>query len=101
MVENATKYSPEESDIRISCRVERDFVICEVIDQGSGISPEDQDKLFELFQQLAPSQLATKGVGLGLVVCKRLVEAQGGWIKVDSEMGRGSTFSFALPIHGK
>ena len=69
-------------------------------DLGAGISPEYQDKLFQLFERLEISSYHTRGVGIGLVVCKRLVKAQGGWIKVDSELGRGSTFSFALPVCG-
>jgi len=98
LLENATKFSLEESEIKVFARKEDDFVVIEVTDQGVGISRDDQDKLFQMFQQLATSSYKAKGVGLGLEVCKRLVEAQGGWIKVDSELGRGSTFSFALPI---
>lgn len=98
LLENAAKYSPVESEIRVTGRIRGDFIITEVTDQGRGISPDDQSKLFEPFQQLETPARATKGVGLGLVVCQRLVEAQGGWIKVASELGRGSTFSFALPI---
>ena len=99
LMENATKYSPEDSKITVSARMQRDFVVTRIIDRGSGISREDQAKIFEPFRQLEASQRTTKGVGLGLVVCRRLVEAQGGWIKVDSEVGKGSTFSFALPKH--
>lgn len=98
LVENATKYSPEQSEIRVFARKEDEFVVTSVADQGAGISPEYQDKLFELFEQLETPLHRTRGVGIGLVVCKRLVEAQGGWIKVDSELGQGSTFSFALPV---
>jgi len=98
LLENATKYSPEESEIRVFARKEDEFIITSVADQGAGISPEDHDKLFELFERLEISSYHTRGVGIGLVVCKRLVEAQDGWIKVDSELGRGSTFSFALPV---
>ena len=99
LMENATKYSPEDSKIMVSGRMQEDFVVTSVIDQGFGISPDDHDRIFESFWQSETSRRPTKGVGLGLVVCKRLVEAQGGWIKVDSELGRGSTFSFALPKH--
>ena len=99
LMENATKYSPEDSKITVSSRMQEGFVVTRIIDRGLGISPDDQAKIFELFQQLEIPQLRAKGVGLGLVVCKRLVEAQGGWIKVDSELGKGSTFSFALPKH--
>jgi len=99
LMENATKYSPEDSKITVSARMQRDFVVTRIIDRGSGISREDQAKIFEPFRQLEASQRTTKGVGLGLVVCRRLVEAQSGWIKVDSDVGKGSTFSFALPKH--
>ncbi|MBI3040919.1 MAG: PAS domain S-box protein, partial [Chloroflexi bacterium] len=98
LLENATKYSPPESEIKVSGQVAGNFIITEVADQGKGISADDQKKLFELFQQLETVTRPTRGLGLGLVVCKRLVEAQGGWIKVDSAVGQGSTFSFALPI---
>lgn len=97
LLENATKYSPPGSRISVSARAEGDFIVTAVTDQGPGISPEDQAKLFELFQQLETSRRLNTGAGLGLVVCKRLAEAQGGWIKVDSAPGKGSTFSFALP----
>jgi PAS domain S-box-containing protein len=98
LLENATKYSPVESEIKIAGRKEGELVVTKIIDQGQGISTDDQHGLFELFVRLDAAS-HTKGIGLGLVVCKRLVEAQGGWIKVDSEPGKGSTFSFALPIH--
>lgn len=101
LLENATKYSPEESEISISARKRGNLVITEVTDRGSGIAPPDHEKIFELFQQLDTPARARRGVGLGLVVCKRLVEAQGGWIKVDSAVGKGSSFSFALPVPGK
>jgi PAS domain S-box-containing protein len=99
LMENAAKYSPEDSKIKVSSRTDGGFVVTRIIDHGSGISPDDQPKIFELFQRLEPSQYLTKGAGLGLMVCKRLVEAQGGWIKAESELGKGSTFSFALPRH--
>jgi PAS domain S-box-containing protein len=99
LLENAVKYSPEGSDVRVSSRTQGAFVVTRVIDQGSGISSNDQTRIFEQFQRLETSRRLTKGVGLGLVVCKRLVEAQGGWIKVESELGKGSIFSFALPKH--
>jgi two-component system sensor histidine kinase KdpD len=97
LLENATKYSPDGSRINVSARTEGNFIVTVITDQGPGISPDDQARLFELFQQLETSTRPTSGAGLGLVVCKRLVEAQGGWIKVDSAPGKGSTFSFALP----
>ncbi len=98
LLENATKYSPKDTCIRVFARKKNDFVVTSVADQGAGISPEHHDRLFGLFERLENQSYHTRGVGLGLVVCKRLVEAQGGWIKVDSDLGQGSTFSFALPV---
>ena len=99
LMENAAKYSPEDSRITVTGRTEDDFVVISVADHGIGISEDDQTRIFERFQRLETSQRRAKGIGLGLVVCKRLVEAQGGWIRVDSKLGRGSTFSFALPAY--
>ena len=97
LIENATKYSPPESHITVTAGMDGQLVVTSVIDEGHGIAPEDQPRLFELFQQLDTSTRARTGAGLGLVVCKRLVEAQGGWIKLESAVGKGSKFSFALP----
>jgi len=99
LLDNAVKYSPEQSEIKASGRKEKDFVVTEVTDQGAGISPEDQAKIFRPFERVGSTGITVRGIGLGLVVCTRLIEVQGGWIKVDSELGKGSTFSFTLPIH--
>ena len=98
LIDNATKYSPEGGEIRISARNDDTCITVSVKDQGVGIAPEDQPKLFEPFQRLETMRQATQGVGLGLVVCRRLVEAHGGRIWVESEIGKGSTFSFTLPL---
>jgi signal transduction histidine kinase len=98
LLENATKYSPEESEIKVSCRKKGNFVITVVSDQGQGISLHYRDKLFELFERVEVGMQSPHGLGLGLVVCKRLVEAQGGWITLESEEWKGSVFSFGLPI---
>ena len=98
LLENATKYSPGESEIKVFVSSDKDFVVTGVTDQGSGISPENQDKLFESFERLEMGAQSAQGLGLGLVVCKRLVEAQGGQIWVESEPGKGSTFYFTLPV---
>ncbi len=99
LLENGMKYSPEGSEIRVSARREDGHLTVSVKDQGSGISPRDQSKLFKPFHQVGqvvPGPLG--GAGLGLLVCRRLVEAHGGRIWVESEPGNGSTFSFTLPI---
>lgn len=99
LLENAAKYSPQGSEIRVLAKREKDHLTMGVADQGPGISLHDQAKLFQPFQRLEDSRLkGVKGAGLGLLVCRRLVEAHGGRIWVESEPGRGSTFSFTLPL---
>jgi len=102
LIENAIKYSPQGGEIRISARPEEEHLVIGVSDQGSGISPSDRSKLFEPFQRLEESRSGgIGGVGLGLLVCRRLVEAHGGQIWVESEFGKGSTFFFTIPLsHG-
>jgi signal transduction histidine kinase len=71
-----------------------------VTDTGSGISPEDQPKVFEQFVQVGDTLTnKPKGTGLGLPICKQIVEHHGGRIWVESEVGRGSKFSFTLPFN--
>jgi PAS domain S-box-containing protein len=97
LLDNAVKYSPENTEIRISARQEDEHIVIGVSDQGQGISHGDQGRLFAPFERLEST--ATKaGLGLGLLVCKRLVEAHGGKIWVESEPGKGSTFWFTLPL---
>jgi hypothetical protein len=99
LLENAVKYSPHGGEIRISARLEKEHAVIGISDQGIGISLDDQAKLFGPFQRLERAGLAlVKGAGLGLLVCRRLVEAHGGRIWVESEPGRGSTFFFTLPL---
>jgi PAS domain S-box-containing protein len=94
---NAVKYSPQGGDITVSVRSDKERLVIGVSDQGVGISAADQAKLFAPFQRLEESRPdGTGGVGLGLLVCRRLVEAHGGQIWVESEPGRGSTFFFTL-----
>jgi PAS domain S-box-containing protein len=100
LLENAVKYSPEESEIKVFAREEKELVVIGVADKGIGISPEDRARLFELFERLEKGA-RLQGLGLGLVVCKRLAEAQGGQIWVESEPGKGSTFYFTLPVNRK
>jgi K+-sensing histidine kinase KdpD len=96
LIENAIKYSPEGSQIQVFARQESQVVIIGVTDHGIGIAPEDQKRLFEPFSRLEQTSKG-KGIGLGLVVCKRLVEAHGGRIWVESKPGEGSTFLFTVP----
>ncbi|MGA2367872.1 MAG: PAS domain S-box protein [Dehalococcoidia bacterium] len=99
LVQNAVKYSPAGSKIEIFARQEPDYLVIGVRDQGSGISAADQARLFNSFQRLGIEPSADiKGIGLGLMVCLRLVEAHGGKIWVESAPGKGSTFYFTLPL---
>ncbi|UCC16188.1 MAG: PAS domain S-box protein [Dehalococcoidales bacterium] len=96
LLDNAVKYSPMGSQIKIFAWQEEERVVIGVTDYGVGITPEDQKKLFQPFDRL--DQTSTrKGIGLGLVVCQRLVAAHGGHIWVESKLGEGSTFLFSLP----
>ena len=99
LVQNAVKYSPAGSKIKVFARQEPDCLVIGVRDHGRGISAEDQARLFHSFQRLGldPSG-EIKGIGLGLMVCLRLVEAHGGKIWVESTPGKGSTFYFTLPL---
>lgn len=99
LLENAVKYSPPGSKIRVSVRPEKEHLVIGVSDEGRGISLSDQAKLFAPFQRLEEFRLdGTRGIGLGLLVCRRLVEAHGGQIWVKSEPGHGSTFFFTMPL---
>ncbi|MFA5309358.1 MAG: ATP-binding protein [Dehalococcoidales bacterium] len=96
LVENAFKYSPRDSEVKVSARQEKDNLLISVSDRGKGMSPEDIKKLFEPFER-ANATRGTRGMGLGLLVCKHLVEAHGGKIWVESAPGAGTTFLFTIP----
>jgi signal transduction histidine kinase len=97
---NAIKYSPEGGSINVRCR-ERgpNHIVIEVIDHGLGIPQDQIGRLFEKFQRVrTPQHLKISGTGLGLYICRLIVEGHGGQIWVESEMGRGSTFGIVLPL---
>jgi signal transduction histidine kinase len=96
---NAVKYSPAGGSIVVRCR-ERgsDHIVVEVLDHGLGIPPEQINKLFQKFERVRTNEhLAVSGTGLGLYICRLIVEGHGGQIWVESELGRGSTFGLSLP----
>lgn len=98
LISNAVKFTESGSVI---CRVkqENEGVCISVIDTGVGITPEDQPKVFEKFRQVGDTLTdKPKGTGLGLPICKQIVEHHGGRIWVESEPGKGSIFSFIIPI---
>jgi signal transduction histidine kinase len=99
LVENAVKYSPEGGHIEVSLERANGYVRFDVMDEGLGIPSAEQQRIFEKFHRLDPH--LTRGVsgsGLGLYICRELVEAMNGRIWVVSREGRGSTFSFELPL---
>jgi len=98
LLENAVKYSPSGGEVQVSAKPHGEHLVFGVSDQGIGISPADQAKLFAPFQRLEKRPSGVRGVGLGLLVCRRLVEAHGGHIWVESEPGHGSTFFFTMPL---
>jgi len=99
LLENAIKYSPQGGEIKVSARPREEYLVIGVSDQGIGISPSEQARLFAPFQRLEESRPeGIGGAGLGLLVCRRLVEAHGGQIWVESEPDNGSTFFFTMPL---
>ena len=97
LLSNAVKFTPKGGQVGIECVDHWDFVRVSVTDTGIGIRPEDQKIVFEEFRQVEGSAKDThEGTGLGLAITKRLVEQQGGQISLESELGKGSRFTFTL-----
>ncbi len=100
LLSNAVKYSPTGSAIGVTVRAEPGWVVCGVQDEGPGLSPEDQSKLFQRGGRLG--SVPTGGepsLGYGLAVAKELVDRLGGEIWCESRVGMGSTFAFRLPAY--
>jgi len=101
LVTNAIKYSPPGKPILIAVRRQNDQVTVSVTDEGPGLTPEDRSKLFRKFQRLSPQPTAGESsTGLGLSVTKEIIEMHDGTIRVESEPGKGSTFTIELPFRG-
>jgi signal transduction histidine kinase len=99
LLANAVKFTPDGGTVRLRAARENGEVRLAVHDTGIGIAPEDQERIFEEFQQAShQSEKSREGTGLGLSLSKRMVELHGGTITVDSAPGRGSTFTVALPL---
>ena len=98
LVDNAIKYSPEGGDVEIRLDAHNGECLIQIADEGLGIPSSERERIFEKFYRLDPQQ--TRGVGgsgLGLYICRELVERMNGRLEVDSEPGRGSRFTVALP----
>ena len=97
LLDNAVKFTERNGRIALSAEQVRDKVVFTVADTGMGIRPEYRQRIFERFARLENAN-GVKGTGLGLAFCKLAVEAHGGHIWVESEVGQGSQFKFALPV---
>lgn len=98
-VSNAIKYSPPGTTIQIDCETKGSFVHVSVRDEGMGINPEDQEKLFDRFYRVEGQESKSiSGFGIGLYICKEIIERHGGEIGVISTPGKGSFFWFTLPV---
>jgi PAS domain S-box-containing protein len=98
LLDNAAKYSPKGQRIRVRGQMTEREVVVSVTDQGQGIPLREQERIFERFQRVDNSAARrTQGAGLGLYICRAIVEAHGGRIWVRSTLSRGSTFAFSLP----
>jgi signal transduction histidine kinase len=99
LLSNAIKYSPEGGVIRVGGWTEGDEAIVYVADQGVGIAPEDQQRIFERFYRVDNTLgRQTQGAGLGLYLARAIVEVHGGKLWVESQPGRGSRFMFTVPL---
>jgi len=95
---NASKFTPEKGKITLKARRQDSYMVIEVQDNGPGISEEEQKRLFHPYQRRVNDRERLSGLGLGLALCKYLVELHGGKIWVESELGKGSTLSFTIPL---
>ncbi|MFH0914682.1 MAG: GAF domain-containing sensor histidine kinase [Chloroflexota bacterium] len=98
LLDNASKFSPPGSQITLGAKRGEREVVIKVIDHGIGIAKAEQARLFQPYYRVQAKRHQYPGSGLGLSLAKRLVEMHGGRIWVESELGRGSTFAFSLPL---
>lgn len=98
LMENAVKYSDREANVEVNIKQDEHFTIISVSDHGVGIDKKYQKKIFEQFYRI-PATHHKSGYGIGLAMVKYAVKAHGGTIKVVSELGKGSTFTFTLPLN--
>ncbi|MDP2349628.1 MAG: ATP-binding protein [Chloroflexota bacterium] len=98
LVHNAVKFSPDGGEVIVKVSHTPDAVQVSVIDHGIGIAAADRDRVFERFYKADRARVRGGGTGLGLAIARHIVEGHGGRIRVESEEGRGSTFSFTIPL---
>ena len=99
LLSNAVKFTPDGGRIDVQARAEGDDIAIAVKDTGIGIAADDQEAVFEEFRQVGRHYTSKQeGTGLGLALTRRFVELHGGTIRVESELGRGATFTFTIPV---
>ena len=98
---NAVKFSPEQSLIRVVCEVAGAEIRVSVSDEGVGMTMDQVEKVFDKFYRVDASNTAKEGLGLGMAIVKSIIEAHGGQIWVESEVGKGTTVTFSLPLEKK
>ena len=98
LLENAAKYSPEDTPITVSAEARDKMVEITVADRGPGIDDLEQSLVFEKFYRGRDQRYRVQGTGMGLAISKAIVEAHGGTIGLTSQLGRGSVFQFTLPV---
>jgi two-component system sensor histidine kinase KdpD len=101
LIDNALKYSPEESPVEVSARREDARIVIGVADRGPGVEDADRARIFDKFYRGRRHRFSVKGTGMGLAIAKGIVEAHGGEIWVESGAGRGSVFYVALPAYAQ
>ena len=98
LLSNAVKFTPSGGHVEVTARDDPDGVRIDIADDGAGIAPDDQERIFDTFQQVGTGSTgAHEGSGLGLALARQFVELHGGRLTVRSELGRGSTFTLVLP----
>jgi two-component system sensor histidine kinase KdpD len=98
LLENAVKYSRPGSPIFVSAELEKDRIVINVADRGSGIDDLERSLIFDKFYRGQSQRYRVQGTGMGLAIVKAIVEAHSGRISVTSQLGHGSVFSFGLPL---
>jgi K+-sensing histidine kinase KdpD len=99
LLSNAIKFTPRGGELVLKTENEGNRLIVQIKDNGPGIPNEEKQKLFRPYYHLSTDRASIPGIGLGLAITKQLVELHGGAIWVQSEVGKGSTFSFSLPLN--
>jgi two-component system sensor histidine kinase KdpD len=98
LLENAAKYSPPNTPIRITAEEKNGNLTTSIADRGPGIDDFEQALVFEKFYRGQNERVRVHGTGMGLAICKAIVEAHGGRIGLTSQLGNGSVFYFSLPV---